>query len=143
MSKLTEEQILEIADMWNASTENWMQSLRRWNDLQPESDEFFKIPWGDAPAGVIDVEIAYRFGDKEGHDDYDIEYLYPKIPERFKKPVAHPHAEMIQKYAEVAQRRPDPWMEFAYFDRGEWCPILDEYSATFFVAEEYRFIGIN
>jgi hypothetical protein len=138
MSKLTEEQIKEIEDMWSALSENWQQSLRRWNALQPQSDEFFKIPWQDAPAGVDDVEIGYRFGDRKGNH-YDIEYLYLKIPERFKKPVAHRHAPLMAKYAEVAARRPDPWIEFGYFYEGE--KVRFEEEVIFYETDDYEYLG--
>ena len=53
---------------------------------------------------------------------------------------AHPHAEIIMKYAEVAARRPDPWVEFEWFDGciGEWVKCKDTMCFNF---DKYRHIG--
>jgi hypothetical protein len=57
----------------------------------------------------------------------------------------HPHAEMIMKYAEVAARRIDPWVEFEItFDEDDdcWSKCPDE--LRFLVnGRRYRHIGDN
>ena len=56
--------------------------------------------------------------------------------------IAHPHAEIIMKYAEVAARRIDPWVEFEWFDGciGEWVNCKDTMCFNF---DKYRHIGDN
>jgi hypothetical protein len=47
---------------------------------------------------------------------------------------------MIMKYAEVAARRIDPWVEFEWFDGciGEWVKCKDTMCFNF---DKYRHIG--
>jgi hypothetical protein len=56
--------------------------------------------------------------------------------------IAHPHAEIIMKYAEVAARRIDPWVEFEWFDGCivEWVKCKDTMCFNF---DKYRHIGDN
>jgi hypothetical protein len=56
----------------------------------------------------------------------------------------HPHAEMIAKYAEVAQRRVDPWVEFQItFDEDDdcWSSCVDELRFLVNGGRRYRHIG--
>ena len=53
----------------------------------------------------------------------------------------HPHAEMIAKYAEVAQRRVDPCVEFEWFDDclGKW--VVFKEMSPMFSFRKIRHIG--
>jgi hypothetical protein len=55
----------------------------------------------------------------------------------------HTHAEMIAKYAEVAQRRADPWSEFEItFDEDDDCWSSCDVELRFLVdGRRYRHIG--
>jgi hypothetical protein len=64
-----------------------------------------------------------------------------QISEIIDKPaIAHPHAEIMMKYAEVAARRIDPWVEFEWFDGciNEWVKCKDTMCFNF---DKYRQIG--
>lgn len=66
-----------------------------------------QIDWNDAPEQAASAEISLEWYDKHGH------LILTDILAEFTKPItAHPHAEIIAKYAEVASRRIDPWVEF-------------------------------
>lgn len=144
MSLLTEANIKEIVDMWNASNENWQQSLKRWNDMQPEPDDIFKIPWEHAPLGTDEVMVSFRFGNYDsGSFGGEVDHTHTiwfDIPEHHRKPWPyHRHFELMAKYAEVAARRPDPWVEFGYLSEGE----LERFEGeiTFYQTGRYEFLG--
>jgi hypothetical protein len=68
----------------------------------------FNVNWDDAPdhAKIASIRIHWLTEINAGWST-TTEII------SFDRPiVAHPHAEMIMKFAEVAQRRADPWVEF-------------------------------
>lgn len=48
----------------------------------------------------------------------------------------HPHAELIMKYAEIAQHDAEPWKHFEFKYDGEWVDL--DYSPSFDSDSEYR-----
>jgi hypothetical protein len=73
--------------------------------------------------------------------DYYEEPFFIKI---YKRPLrAHPHAEIIMKYAEVAARRIDPWVEFEItFDKDYDCWSSCDVEIRFLAdGRRYRHIG--
>ena len=134
MSLLTEKQIAEIIDMATQQSEFaeiLKLKLDHWNDNQN-----FEVNWKIAPKGaeeaILEIHWLDRKGDKFGWD----------VIAQYDRPsVAHPHAKLIMKYAEIAQRRTDPWVEFeqySYCDE-DWFTLE---VPTFFDAHlEYRHIG--
>jgi hypothetical protein len=136
MSLLTNEQISELACIAsNQSTSRDLHDeLHDWNEKQ-----FFGIEvepnWENAPVGAITAVFSMRWYDENGN------LLLSDIFEEFPKPVTpHPHAEMIMKYAEVAQRRVDPWVEFEWGKNdSHWCSC-DRW-INFNIDNCYRHIG--
>ena len=134
MSLLTKKQIAEIIDMATQQAE-FAEILKlkpdHWNDNQHS----FNVNWNDAPAWANQATLQVRWN--------GIDHVYYTIQlDTFERPItAHPHAALLMKYAEAAQRRTDPWVEFEikYFDTGVWTAL--NIPITFFEECEYRHIG--
>ena len=134
MSLLTQKQIQEIIEMATQQSEFaeiLKLKLDHWNDNQN-----FEVNWKIAPKGaeeaILEIHWLDRKGDKFGWD----------VIAQYDRPsVAHPHAKVIMKYAEAAQRRTDPWVEFEIkdSDTGVWTAL--NIPLTFFEECEYRHIG--
>ena len=134
MSLLTQKQIPEIIEMATQQSEFaeiLKLKLDHWNDNQN-----FEVNWKIAPKGaeeaILEIHWLDRKGDKFGWD----------VIAQYDRPsVAHPHAKVIMKYAEAAQRRTDPWVEFEIkdSDTGVWTAL--NIPLTFFEECEYRHIG--
>ena len=138
MALLTEQQIDDILGMVEVHASSFCgRRLIKWNEDQVR--ENFPIPWHDAPVGTTDVEINLRFGDENGEHEGFEEPVYIKIPTRFFKPRSHRHAALMLKYAEVAARRPDPWMEFGYYHKGKIERFCEE--IKFYATDDYEFLG--
>jgi len=134
MSLLTEEQIVEIIDMATQQSEFakiLKLKLDHWNDNQ-----HFEVNWKIAPKGaeeaILEIHWLDRKGDKFGWDVI-AQYDRPATP--------HPHAEIMMKYAEVAARRVDPWVEFERFSHCdmEWDGL--PYHPDWTQGQAYRHIG--
>ena len=137
MSLLTQKQIQEIIDMATQQAEFaeiLKLKLDHWNSNQ--TNQHFEVNWKIAPKGaeeaILEIHWLDRKGDKFGWD----------VIAQYDRPaIAHPHAKVIMKYAEAAQRRTDPWVEFEIkdFDTGSWTAL--NIPLTFFEECEYRHIG--
>ncbi len=136
MSLLTEEQIAELACI--ASNQSTSRDLhdefREWNEKQ----NAFSVDWNEAPEDAVQAIVNTFWVDKNGVT-FGVYKTYYDRP----KPVItpHPHAEMIMKYAEVAQRRTDPWVEFEIFgaDGEQW--VASKSHLQFHACCKYRHIG--
>jgi hypothetical protein len=143
MSLLTNEQIAELTKLAiNKSAHlTLFDTFYDWNKKQTGNQ--VNVNWDDAPkfAGKAVLRLHWVTGGKgselwtASEDAITLERPEPVI-------APHPHAEIIMKYAEVAQRRADPWVEF------EWADIRVAYSwqkmtctPDFDLAEKYRHIG--
>jgi hypothetical protein len=136
MSLLTKKQIAELACIASnqSTSKDLYEEFCEWNKNQHP----FNVNWDDAPdhAKIASIRIHWLTEINAGWST-TTEII------SFDRPiVAHPHAEMIMKYAEVAARRVDPWVEF------EWADIRVAYSwqkmtctPDFDLAEKYRHIG--
>ena len=134
MSLLTEKQIAEIIDMATQQAEFaeiLKLKLDHWNDNQN-----FEVNWKIAPKGAEEAILEIHWLDRKGN-----KFGWDVIAQYDRPSVAHPHAKLIMKYAEIAQRRTDPWVEFeqySYCDE-DWFTLE---VPTFFDAHlEYRHIG--
>lgn len=137
MSLLTEKQIAEIIDMATQQSEFaeiLKLKLDHWNSNQ--TNQHFEVNWKIAPKGaeeaILEIHWLDRKGDKFGWD----------VIAQYDRPsVAHPHAEMMAKYAEVAARRVDPWVEFERFSHCdmEWDGL--PYHPDWTQGQTYRHIG--
>lgn len=137
MSLLTEKQIEEIIDIATQQSEFaeiLKLKLDHWNSNQ--TNQHFEVNWKIAPKGaeeaILEIHWLDRKGDKFGWD----------VIAQYDRPsVAHPHAEIMAKYAEVAQRRTDPWVEFELYSEpfDDWVALE---TPTFFdTLLKYRYFG--
>jgi hypothetical protein len=136
MSLLTEKQIAEIIDMATQQDE-FARILKlkfdSWNKNQPDQ---FAPCWDIIPCDVMEVQLKMNWLKPDTGDCY----YDPCLLKIYKRPLrAHPHAEIMMKYAEVAARRIDPWMEFEYVSRGQWNRLSDH--PMWGHNTEYRHIG--
>lgn len=139
MSLLTKQQIADILWMsWDHGHFEWngfKWDLIEWNEKQTAQIE---IDWGKAPDNVVSAVTHLAWIDEDG-------YMLPGYEiATFERPVTpHPHAEIMMKYAEVAARRVDPWVEFEHkcddLDDSYWirCGMCIGFHADYF----YRHIG--
>jgi len=117
MSLLTNEQIAELACI--ASNQSTSRDLHdefcEWNEKQIA----FSVDWNEAPENAVQAVLNTFWVDEHGAT-FGVYKTYYDRPKPIITP--HPHAEMIMKYAEVAQRRADPWVEFEWgVDGVHWC----------------------
>jgi hypothetical protein len=141
MSLLTNEQIEELTlvhDKWWDGNENFQKYLNEWNEKQTSVQ--FEPNWDDIPEEVIEVQLKVDWLRPDTGDYYE-EPFFIKI---YKRPLrAHPHAEIMMKYAEVAARRIDPWVEFEItFDKDYDCWSSCDVEIRFLAdGRRYRHIG--
>lgn len=141
MSLLTNEQIAELACIAsNQSTgRDLHDEFREWNEKQTGVQVI--IDWSRAPEYVVAASIGFAWVNEKGL--YALGQTLKKLykPEPVITP--HHHAEMIMKYAEVAQRRADPWVEFEItFDEDDDCWSSCDFELRFLVnGRRYRHIG--
>lgn len=134
MSLLTQKQIQEIVDMTTQQAE-FAEILKLKLDHWNSNQHSFNVNWNDAPAWANQATLQVRWN--------GIDHVYYTIQlDTFERPItAHPHAALIMKYAEAAQRRTDPWVEFEIYNEsfGNWVALE---VPTFFDSHlEYRHIG--
>lgn len=135
MALLTEEQINDILDITNVcfSSSN-AKKLIEWNEKQQPAK--FEPDWSTAPDYAVMVAINISWLTESGSWTHGYRLATYDRPS-----VAHPHAEIMAKYAEVAARRVDPWVEFEV-KSGEEFSWSNCTSFICFRAEyEYRHIG--
>jgi hypothetical protein len=116
MSLLTEEQIAELIGIASnqSTSKDLYDEFHEWNEKQDDLCGFlqcYEPKWLDLYKNVKKMDIKVNF---YGDNENILETLI--VSHHRPKPVIkpHPHAEMIMKYAEVAQRRTDPWVEFEW-----------------------------
>jgi hypothetical protein len=146
MSLLTEEQIAELACIASnqSTSKDLYQEFCKWNEKQDDLCGFlqcYEPKWLDLYKNVKKMDIKVNF---YGDNENILETLI--VSHHRPEPVItpHPHAEMIMKYAEVAQRRVDPWVEFQItFDEDDdcWSSCVDELRFLVNGGRRYRHIG--
>jgi hypothetical protein len=99
----------------------------------------FEPDWSKAPDSAVSAVAHLAWIDEDG-------YLLPGYEiTTFERPVPvispHPHAAIMAKYAEVATRRGDPWVEFEYKHKANknWLSFISY--PNFNVDYNYRYIG--
>jgi hypothetical protein len=148
MSLLTNEQIEELVGITSnqSTSQDLFIEFFDWNEKQTGTQ--INVNWDDAPkfAGKAVLRLHWVTGGKgselwtASEDAITLERPEPVI-------APHPHAEIIMKYAEVAQRRVDPWVEFearlTNDHRNTWFKIPDGKFFNLATDFEYRHIGDN
>ena len=139
MSLLTEKQIAELVKMASVTStaKSYHENLCEWNEKQQSTQ--FEPDWSNAPDYAVGAAISLAWVTESGNWGFGGNIA------RFDKPAPavtpHPHAEIMAKYAEVAARRVDPWVEFEV-KCGEEFSWSNCTSFICFRAEyEYRHIG--
>jgi hypothetical protein len=120
MALLTNEQIAELVGLASnqSTSKDLYEEFHEWNEKQTGIQ--VNVNWSRSPDTAIGASIDVTWINENGFNvfGYYLSAFYRP------KPVItpHPHAEMIAKYAEVAARRIDPWVEFECFDEydGKW-----------------------
>jgi hypothetical protein len=134
MSLLTNDQIMELAELAiNKSPHlTLFDTFYDWNERQTATQ--FEPDWDKTPSNATRVYLdAVWFNSEMKEIDRTTICC-------FDRPVTpHPHAEMIMKYAEVAQRRVDPWVEFEVNLDNNWEKIMG--NPAWLDYREYRYIG--
>lgn len=141
MSLLTEKQIVELVEM--ASVPIYLyDKICEWNQKQTTIQ--FEVDWKDAPKHATKAQLRlYWVTESLGSELWSGSDLWDSVIIERPAPVitSHPHAEILAKYAEVAARRVDPWVEFEV-KCGEEFSWSNCTSFICFRAEyEYRYIG--
>jgi hypothetical protein len=135
MSLLTEEQIAELSCIASnqSTSKDLYQEFCEWNERQTATQ--FEPDWDKTPSNATRVYLDAVWFNSE------MKEIYRTTICCFDRPVTpHPHAEMIMKYAEVAQRRVDPWVEFEWGKNdSHWCSC-DRW-INFNIDNCYRYIG--
>jgi len=138
MSLLTEEQIQDLyLQLDNVSSKSAMQKvIQEWNEKQ--TTQQFEPDWSKAPDDATSAVLSLTWITKGswafGHNIAEYERPAPVI-------TPHPHAAIMAKYAEVAARRSDPWVEFEFKHKfnENWAVFICH--PHFAVDYEYRYIG--
>lgn len=138
MALLTEEQINDILDITNVcfSSTN-AKKLIEWNEKQTSPTQF-EPDWSKASDNVISAVVHVTWVTKLG----TWVGSYPVATFDRPAPVitSHPHAEIMARFAEVAARRVDPWVEFEYRCLSDnWSKCVE--FLRFYDDYEYRYIG--
>lgn len=113
MSLLTEEQIHEVAAIFahrrDANIATIFHAIKEWNEKQQPSTQF-EPDWSKSPKYVVGAALNLAWLNENGNWTLGYQIAKYDRPEPVITP--HPHAEIMAKYAEVAARRVDPWVEF-------------------------------
>lgn len=130
MKLLTDKQIGQILDMCNcANSTHVRNALSDWNNKQAPVG----TDWEIAPADAVRVKYELTWYDsnnkmiRNGHFHTAVKELTPYV-----------HSEMLAKYAEVAARRSDPWVEFQWRStgQGDWSRCIQP--MRFYASYQYR-----
>lgn len=139
MSLLTEEQIAELAKriQSHALGKSVAEVIHEWSS---EYTARFKPDWNKAPKDANYWQIRETWHDKEGNQLAKGGFLAQRTRPEWAI-TSHPHLALIKKYAEVAERRVDPYVEFEFRedDNKEWKKLTDKIS--FYIDCQYRYIG--
>ena len=134
MSLLTEKQIAELACIASnqSTSKDLYEEFCEWNKKQTAQQ--FEPDWDNTPSSATKVYLdAVWFNS----DMKEIDRL--AICGWDRPTTSHPHAEIMMKYAEVAARRIDPWVEIELKSSNDkWVKI---HQFSFDAHLEYRYIG--
>lgn len=143
MSLLTEEQVKELENLhivWRndySYTSSYFDYLKDWNEKQTGVQ--INVDWNNAPISASRAELQIAWYNSDNFLVSEDVLAYVPRP-----PTPHPHAEIIAKYAEVAARRCDPWVEFEWTSgevgSEDW-KVCHEVNTGFNYGRRYRHIG--
>lgn len=136
---LSEQQIEQIAHLIFSDDQevaNVIKHITKWNENQITTI-FVEPKWDNAPKDATSADFSLSWYNKDG------DLVLKDIFKEFSKPnISFVHAEIIAKYAQVAARRCDPWVEFEYSPNfGSLWKTCTSHTAVFLEGFEYRYIG--
>ncbi len=143
MALLTEEQIKQLVKMASVTSTatSYHEDLCEWNEKQTTIQ--FEVDWKDAPKHATKAQLRlYWVTESLGSELWSGSDLWDSVIIERPTPVVtpHPHATLMTKYAEVAARRHDPWVEFEIKNtENEWIGCAA--TCCFYHKNEYRHIG--
>ena len=145
MALLNEEQIKDVMAMFDCYAsgrykKSFEYDFGEWNKKQ--TTQQVAIDWNDAPKNATKVALRMHWvTESEGSELWSPSFGSVTFERPAPVITPHPHAELIAKFAEVAARRVDPWMEFEYKNSvsGNWEKTIS--TISFFHDAEYRYIG--
>ena len=137
MSLLTEKQLKELSHRVVYGPGSVLDAIEQWNNEQQPAA--FEPDWSKAPKYVVGAALNLAWLTENG--SWAFGYQIAKYDRPAPVITPHPHAALIAKFAEVAARRHDPWVEFEYKNSisGNWEKTIS--SISFFHDTEYRYIG--
>ena len=137
MPLLTEEQIEQLVKIASVTStvKSYHDKFCEWNEKQPSTQ--FEPDWSIAPKHAKSAVLSLSWVIRGN-------ILFSGYCKEFERPAPvvtpHPRAEILAKYAEVAQRRIDPWVEFEYRCLSdEWSKCTE--FLRFYADYQYRYIG--
>jgi hypothetical protein len=138
MALLTEEQINQLLKMASVTStaRSYHEELCEWNEKQ--ATQQFEPDWEKISSSATKVyldAVWFNAEMKEIDRTTICGWNRPVTP--------HPHAEIMMKYAEVAARRVDPWVEFEVKSGEEFSWSTCTSFICFRAEYEYRHIGDN
>ena len=139
MALLTEEQVEDVMAMFDCYAsgrykKSFEYDFGEWNEKQQPAA--FEPDWSKAPKSAVMAAINISWLTENG--SWTLGY---RLATYDRPPVTpHPHAEMMMKYAEVAARRVDPWLEFEFRCLSDNWSKCSEF-LRFYDDYEYRHIG--
>ena len=142
MALLTEEQVEDVMAMFDCYAsgrykKSFEYDFGEWNKKQQPTQ--FEPDWSNAPDYAVGAAISLAWVTESGNWGFGGNIA------RFDKPAPavtpHPHAEIMAKYAEVAARRVDPWVEFEFKHKTNENWVVFICHPHFAVDYEYRHIG--
>ena len=143
MALLTEEQIKQLVEM--ASVPIYLyDKICEWNEKQTAQQ--VEVDWNDAPKYATKAVLRIHWVTEAQGGSELWSASFDSVTFERPKPVItpHPHAALMMKYAEVASRRINPWVEFEFRNLNSqygWDVLSGTPSFESFY--EYRYIGDN
>lgn len=124
-----------------STARSYHEDLCEWNEKQ--TTQQVTIDWNNAPKHATKAVIRMHWVTEYSESGTALwSAAFDSVIFERPTPVVtpHPHAEIMAKYAEVAARRVDPWVEFEFRCIGyNWSKCCN--SLRFHEEGEYRHIG--
>ena len=147
MALLNEEQIKDVMAMFDCYAsgrykKSFEYDFGEWNKKQ--TTQQIEIDWNDAPKYATKIALRMHWGtESEGSELWSPSFDSVTFERPAPVITPHPHAEILAKYAEVAARRVDPWVEFEFKHKfnENWAVFICH--PHFAVDYDYRYIGDN
>ena len=146
MALLNEEQVKDVMAMFDCYAsgrykKSFEYDFGEWNKKQTAQQ--IEVDWNDAPKHATKAMLRLHWvTETSGSELWSTAFESLAFERPVPVIISHPHAEIMAKYAEVAARRVDPWVEFEFKCDGQgW--TKSTILISFYDDFEYRHIGDN